>query len=59
MQKLEKVKICTRCMQYVPVYTGCAESVEEVNTFSNVHYGHPVVFLPIKELDTRVYKRFR
>ena len=58
VSKLEKVKICTRCMIYVPIYPGIARSVEEVQLFENVHHNHPVVCLGVNELDTRVYKKF-
>jgi len=54
-----KVKICTRCMEYVPIYPDNVQSVEEVNFFSNRHYNHPVVCLDMVELNTSVYKRFK
>ena len=57
--KIEKIRICTRCMEYVPVDPGNIHSVDEVQMFGNAHFGHPTVYLPIKELDTRVYKRFK
>lgn len=59
MSKLERVKVCTRCMIYIPIYPGIVGSVEEVQIFENVHHNHSVVCLDIKELDTKVYKRFK
>lgn len=51
-----RVKICLECKIYVPIYIGVYDIILEC--FCNKHHGHPLVNIPIEELDRKVYNRY-
>jgi len=54
----DRVKICLRCKEFVPIYPDNPNNLEELKRFQNKHYKHMLVNISVKELSGKVYERF-
>ena len=56
---VERVKICLKCKEFIPIYPDNPYNLDELERFKNRHHKHMTVNISIKELDRNEYTRFK